>query len=250
MGRRPPDGLDRHPAPLRCAVELAQAFHLPEDRARARPRHGQRLRRQAHATRPRSRPPGWPGGGQAGEAGLDPRRGVHLGLLPARRLDRDRGRRRQGRQADRLGVPQLQLRRLGAGDALQRAQLEGRLPRGGLASAAGLVPGTRRPRPTTSPASRSWTNWPMPRASTRWSSACGTWTSPGCGPCFEAPRRSSAGASRSPNRATASGSPAASRRADTSPPAPRSPSTRPPGRSRSSAPSPPSSAGRSSTPTS
>ena len=59
------------------------------------------------------------GRGQAGQAGLDPRGRVHLGLLPPRRADRDGRRRRQGRQAHGLGVPQLQLRRLGHRDALQ-----------------------------------------------------------------------------------------------------------------------------------
>ena len=57
------------------------------------------------------------------------------------------------------------------------------------------------------------------------------------------------GKSKSRRRGMASASPAARRRGDTSPPAPRSPWTAPRARSRSSAPCPPSSAGRSSTPT-
>ncbi len=40
-----------------------------------------------------------------------------------------------------------------------------------IAAAAGLLPRAGRPRPTTSPASRTWTSWPMPCRSTRWSSA-------------------------------------------------------------------------------
>ena len=72
--------------PFGVRSELAQAFGIPEDkRARDRARHRLRLRRQAHRRgRGRSRAPG-EGAGQAGEARLDARRGIDLGLLPSRR---------------------------------------------------------------------------------------------------------------------------------------------------------------------
>ena len=80
--------------PFGVRGELAGAFRLADDcRARDRPRHRFRLRRQAHgrsgrrgrATRPRGR--------QARQARLDPRGRIHVGLFPARRGHRDQERR-------------------------------------------------------------------------------------------------------------------------------------------------------------
>ena len=53
------------------------------------------------------------GGRQAGQARLDARRRVHLGLLPPGRRDRGQRRRQSRRHAHRLGIPQLQLGRVG-----------------------------------------------------------------------------------------------------------------------------------------
>ena len=72
--------------PFGVRAELAQAFGLPEDQVRVIvPDTGSRLRRQAHRRGGRRGGPAGQGGGQAGQAGLDPRGGVHLGLLPPRR---------------------------------------------------------------------------------------------------------------------------------------------------------------------
>ena len=232
--------------PFGARSELAQAFHLAEDRVRVMvPDTGSGY-----------------GGKHTNEAAVEAARLARAAGKPVKLVwtreeeftwayfrpagaDRDRGRCRQGRQAHGLGVPQLQLRsarRWGRPTRCPAPRSSSmRRPRPCDRARTGHSP----PRPTTSPASRSWTSWPMPRASTRWSSACGTWTIPGFAPCSKTPRPSSAGASRSPKRATASALPAARRRGDTSPPAPRSPWTRPRGRSRSSARSPRSSAARS-----
>ena len=89
---------------------------------RARPRHPGRpcarhhaghrlgLRRQTHrGRRHRSRAPGQ-GRGQAGQSGMDARRGIHLGLLSPLRRHRRLERRPQRRNAYRLGISQLQFR--------------------------------------------------------------------------------------------------------------------------------------------
>ena len=104
-------------------------------------------------------------GGQAGQAGLDARGGVHLGLLPPG--GRDRGRRRgvhEGRHAHGLGVPQLQLRRL------RHPRRPTRSPTSAIAvprrrsRRCGRARTARSPRPPTTSPARSHMDELAPRA--------------------------------------------------------------------------------------
>ena len=149
--------------PFGVRDELARALGLPpEPRARDRARHRLGLRRQAHRRGGGRGGAAGEGGGQAGQAGLDARGGVHLGVLPPGRRHRGEGRGQEGRHADGLGVPQLQLGRVGPGDALRRAEPAHRVP-SVPTRRCGRAPTARwRPRRTTSPASRTWTTWPTP----------------------------------------------------------------------------------------
>ena len=105
--------------PFGVRGELARAFNIPEDRVRViAPDMGSGY-----------------GGKHTGEAAIEAARlakaagkpvklvwtreeGIHLGLLPTGRRHRREGRRQERWVAHRLGVPQLQLRRIGPGDAL------------------------------------------------------------------------------------------------------------------------------------
>ena len=100
--------------PFGVRSELAEAFRVPGGQGpRDRARHRLGLRRQAHGRGARSRRRGWRRRGTAGEGGLDARRGVPLGLLPARGRHRRAERRGCGPDGTiAVGVPQLQLRRL------------------------------------------------------------------------------------------------------------------------------------------
>ena len=100
--------------PFGVKDELVAAFHLDPAKVRViHPDMGSRLRRQAHrrsrrrsrASRQRRR--------RARQARLDPRRGVHLGLLPSRRPDGAQSLRPARRHARLLGASQLQLRQRG-----------------------------------------------------------------------------------------------------------------------------------------
>ena len=68
----------------------------------------------------------------------------------------------QGRHAHRLGVPQLQLRRLGHPARPTRCPIRSPRSTSRIRRCGRARTGRWRPRPTTSPASRTWTNWPMP----------------------------------------------------------------------------------------
>jgi nicotinate dehydrogenase subunit B len=62
------------------------------------------------------------GGGTPRQTRLDARRGIHLGLFPSGGSDRSAQRRAGGRDAHRMGIPQLQFRRIGDPHALRRAE--------------------------------------------------------------------------------------------------------------------------------
>jgi len=75
--------------PFGVRSELAQSFHIPERNIRViMPGHGLRIRREAHGRG--GHRGGTPGEsrGQAGEARVDARRGIYLGIFPAGRRDR------------------------------------------------------------------------------------------------------------------------------------------------------------------
>ena len=145
-------------------------------------------------------------------------------------LIEDGRRRRQGRQAHRLGVPQLQLRRLRASQRPtrsrdRRSSSTRRRPR-----SARVRTGPWRRRPTTSPASRLMDELAHALGIDPLAFRLRNLEDPRLRAVLEGRRRrGSAGASRSRAGDTASASPAAPRRAATSPPAPRSPWTAPPG---------------------
>ena len=166
------DRLDRHPAPLRCAVELAQAFHLPEDRVRVIvPDTGSGY-----------------GGKHTSEAAVEAARlaaaaGKPVKLVWTREEEftwayfRPAGLIETAAGVDKDGkltaweFHNYNSGASGARNALQGAQLEGRRSTRRPRRCGRAPTGRWPPRPTTSPASRSWTSWPMPWASTRWSSA-------------------------------------------------------------------------------
>ena len=75
------------------------------------------------------------------------------------------------RHAHRLGIPQLQFRRFGDPIALRSSQPAVRISPGLIARCARALTAPWPPRPTTSPASRTWTSSRMPPESTRSSSA-------------------------------------------------------------------------------
>ena len=100
--------------PFRVRGEIADAFHISAEQGpRDRPGFRRRVRRQAHGRMRRRSRAHRAGGAETGRPALDARRRVHLGLLPPRRRDRDRGRPRRGRQADVVALRQHQLRPLG-----------------------------------------------------------------------------------------------------------------------------------------
>ena len=79
--------------PFGVRSELAEAFRIPEDRVRVIvPDMGSALRRQAHGRSGDRGRAARQGRGQAGQARLDARGGVHVGLLPSGRRDRREGR--------------------------------------------------------------------------------------------------------------------------------------------------------------
>ena len=162
--------------PFGVRGELAEAFRMPEDKVRVIvPDTGSGY-----------------GGKHTGEAAVEAARlakaaGKPVKLVwtreeeftwayfrPAGVIDVQSGARR-GRHAHRLGVPQLQLRRLRHPHALRRAQPADRVPRR-RARRCGRARTAAWPRPpTTSPARRHMDELAHARrAWTRWSSACRT----------------------------------------------------------------------------
>ena len=171
--RRQADRLDRHAAAVRRARRAGRRPSAsPEDRVRVivpdtGSGYGGKHTGEAAVEAARLAQ----GRGQAGQARLDPRGGVHLGLLPPGRRDR---RRRPASTRTARSPP-------GSSTTTTRAARRFDTPYE-VAQPAGRVPRRRRrrcarartapwpPRPTTSPASRTWTSWPAPSASTRSSS--------------------------------------------------------------------------------
>ena len=107
--------------PFGVRTELAEAFRIPEDRVRVivpdtgsayggkhTGEHAIEAARLAKAA------------GRPGEAGVDARRGVLVGLLPAGRRHRHQGRASTRRAARGVGVRQLELRRRRHPDAVRR----------------------------------------------------------------------------------------------------------------------------------
>ena len=175
MDRRQADRLDRHAAAVRRPHRARRGLPASRgSRPRDRARHRLGLRREAHRrVRDRSGA-AREGGGQAGQAGVDARRRVLVGVLPAGRRDRHQGRRRRRGAAGRLGIRQLELGRSGDPDAVRRSRTSAsrsirRTRRCGRARIAGW-----RRRPTTTRARCTWTRSRARSASTRSSSGCGT----------------------------------------------------------------------------
>ena len=158
--------------PFGVRDELAQAFHIPEDRVRViMPDTGSAY-----------------GGKHTGECAieaarlakaagkpvkltLDPRGRDDVGVLPSGGRDRYQSWRRQRRNDHGLGVSQLQLRRVG-----HRSPIRGREPGHPDFTRPSRLCGRApiadwRLRRITSPASRTLTIWPMRPVSIRWSSA-------------------------------------------------------------------------------
>ena len=146
--------------PFGVRSELAQAFGIPEEKVRVivpdtgsgygGKHNGDAALEAARIAK---------AAGQAGEAQLDARGRDDVGVLPSGRPDRGGGQGGAGRHAHRVGVPQLQLGRLGAAIALQhsrerRSSSTSRNRRCGRGRTAAW-----RRRPTTSCANRTWTNW-------------------------------------------------------------------------------------------
>ena len=145
-----------------CAASWPRRFGLPEDKVRVivpdtGSGYGGKHTGEAAIEAARLAQ----GGGQAGQARLDPRGGVHLGLLPPGRRDRGEARAPQGRHARPPGsstttTPAARRSARPTTSPNQRIEFHA----GRLAAAAGLVPRPGRRRRTTSPASRTWTSWP------------------------------------------------------------------------------------------
>ena len=90
--------------PFGVRTELAEAFRIPEDRVRVIvPDMGSGVWRQAHRRGRRSRRRAWRRPPTAGEAGVDARGGIRVGLLPARGRHRHQERRRCRRAASSRG---------------------------------------------------------------------------------------------------------------------------------------------------
>ena len=161
--------------PFGVRSDLAEAFHLPEDKVRVIvPDTGSGYGgKHTGGVRHRGGPAGQ-GGRPAGEGRLDPRGGVPLGLLPPGRRHR-REERRRGRRASSWP---------GRCTTTTPAPRGSARPTTCRISASSSIPPTRRcarariaawrPRPTTSPASRTWTSWPRRWEWTRSSSAAAT----------------------------------------------------------------------------
>ena len=158
--------LDRHAAAVRRARRAgARARPAAGARPRDRARHRLRLRRQAHR---RGRDRGGAareGAGQAGQARLDARGGVHLGVLPARR----RHRRRAPRVRADGTITAWKFHNYNSGPAAIRPTYASptstsRSTRATRRCARARTAGSPRPR-TTSRARCTWTSW---RAWSRW----------------------------------------------------------------------------------
>ena len=126
--------------PFGVRGELAQAFQLPEDaRARDLPGHGIGVRRQALRRACGGSGAAREGGEASGEAGVDARGRIHVGILPARWRDQREERDRCERPPRRVVVRQLQLGQFRHPHAVRRAQSAHRVPSVEFAAEAGLV---------------------------------------------------------------------------------------------------------------
>ena len=251
MGRRQADRLDRDAAARSaCESELARALGVPEDRVRVIvPDTGSGY-----------------GGKHTGEAAVEAARLARAAgkpvkvvwtreeeftwayFRPAGVIDIKAGR-QERRHADGLGVPQLQLGRLGPANPLRRSPIGAPgVPRRRLAPAPGFLPRPWRRRPTTLPANRTWTTWPRRCSSTRWSSACKNLKDDRLRAVLEAAAKQFGWGKAQPAAGHGFGLAAAPKKEATSPPAPRSPVDRHAAGSRWCAWSRPSSAAPSSIP--
>ena len=133
--------------PFRAQSALAEELGIPRgpgpgDHAR----HGRRLRGQAHRRGRRRGSTSGPRRRATGLGAVDPRGGVHLGVLPAGRADRVSRRSERRGLARRLGLHQHQPRRVGPRHAVRDPERP-RVLRGlGLSPAPGVlsVPGGHR----------------------------------------------------------------------------------------------------------
>ena len=152
-----------HAAPVRRARRAGRGLSgfRRGPRAGHRARHRRRLWRQAHGRGGRRGGSAGPRGRPAGQARLDPRGGVHLGLLPPRGRHRRQGRRdaRTARSPPGSSTTTIRAARASRTRTHVRNQLD-RLPSVAFAACARALIGRWRPRPTTSPASRTSTSWP------------------------------------------------------------------------------------------
>ena len=150
--------------PFGVQGELTARSASPTDAVRVIvPDTGAGLRRQAHRRSGRRGGPAGPRGRQAGQAGLDARGRVHLGLFPAGGRDRDHERRQARRHAHGLGVSQLSTRAARGSARPTRCPISVAAFHPVPAPPSRRVPIARWPRrPTISPASRTWTSWPTP----------------------------------------------------------------------------------------
>ena len=157
--------------PFGVRGELARALRVARGSgAGDRARSGLRVRRQTPGRGGRRGGAAGPGGRPARVRALDAGRGVHLGLLPARRADRDA--RRIGRRAARSS-PGSRPTSIPAARPSIRLTTFPRRPADPWAANRRCVRAPTapwRPRPTTSRGSRSWTSWPMPPGPIRWRS--------------------------------------------------------------------------------
>ena len=133
--------------PFGVRSELASAFGIPDDRVRVIvPDTRRGIRRQAFRRMRRgSRAPG-ESRRQARQARVDPRRRIHLVLLPPRRPHRNLKRRPSRWRNHGLGVPQLQLRRLGLVGQVRHPQPAQCFPPRQVASPPGILPRPGRHR--------------------------------------------------------------------------------------------------------
>ena len=160
--------------PFGVRGELAQAFGIPERRVRVivpdtgsayGGKHtGEAAIEAARLAKCRR---------QAGQAGLDPRRRVHLGLLPAGRGDR----RRQRVWDATARLTAWEYHNYNSGASGIRTPYDVHEPADRLPPVAAhrcardRIGRSRRP-PITSRANRTWTNWRAALASTRWRFVC------------------------------------------------------------------------------
>ena len=159
--------------PFGVRGELASAFGMPpEQRARDRARHRLRLRRQAHRRSGHRSGAAGQGGRQAGQARLDARGGIHLGLLPPGRRDRSQRRRAATTARSPPGSFTTTTRAARPFARCTTSPTSGsQFHPSRLAAAARLVSRAGGHGQPLRPRDATWTTWPTPSAWTRSNSA-------------------------------------------------------------------------------